>query len=627
MDIQLIFRRWFTSFFKRRIEVQLGSGLQFAARQIKFGGDMRTLKTVLAVLALGALPLRAADQQTSAVGQVVDRIITQEQAELNSLRPYSPMVETYIQNLKGDKDLGSVPAGDRYFMGRAILAKGVELEPLTDGDAGGGVKKKLFGGLGNMLSLSMEFLPRGFLQMIYIDTNGFDRAHYKFDYVRREFLGEVRTLVFDVTPLPKSGKGRFVGRIWVEDQDFHVVRFNGAYGGGSRTNYYFHFDSWRVNSGPNLWLPAFIYSEESDLNYAVAKRLSFKAQTRLWGYNQSLSAQEQELSKILIESQTPVKDQSTTNNDFSPIMAQRNWDRQAEDNVVDRLERLRLMAPPGEVDKVLETVVNNLEVTNNLDIQPEIRCRVLLTSTLESFTIGHTIVFSRGLVDVLPDEASLAAMVAHELSHVVLDHRIDGQYAFFDRLLFDEKDTFKHFGFSRTQAEEEAANTKANELLKNSPYKDQLATAKLFLDALETRQKDIPNLISPHLGDRVPVNSTLASAVAPATQKPADASAADPKAPAKSQIVALPLGGRIKMDPWSDKIEMLKSKPVGAVAEREKMPFEVTPFILYLTREVTANSSVVPGAVSADSKSLADTASQLPAQRTPQMPPQPAPQQ
>jgi hypothetical protein len=216
-------------------------------------------------------------------------------------------------------------------------------------------------------------------------------------------------------------------------------------------------------------------------------------------------------------------------------------------------------------------------------------------------------------------------MVAHEVSHVVLDHRIDGQYAFFDRLLFDEKDTFKHFGFSRTQTEEEAANTKANELLKNSPYKDQLATAKLFLDALQTRQRDIPNLISPHLGDRVPVNLTLATASAPATQKPADAStAADPKAPAKSQIVALPLGGRIKMDPWSDKIEMLKSKPVGAVAEREKMPFEVTPFILYLTREINTNSSaVIPGAVSADSKSVADTAPQM----APQMAPPPAPQQ
>ena len=569
---------------------------------------MRILKTVLVILALSALPLRVAAQQNSALDQIVDRIIGQEQAEMNSLRPYSPMVETYIQNLRGDKDLGNVPAGDKYFMGRAILAKGVELEPLTDSDSSGGVKKKFFGGLGSMFSLSMEYLPRGFLQMIYIDTNGFDKSHYKFDYVRREFLGEVRTLVFDVTPLPKEGKGRFVGRIWVEDQDFHIVRFNGAYGGGSRTNYYFHFDSWRVNTGPNLWLPAFIYSEESDLNYAVAKRLSFKAQTRLWGYNIGHSAQEQELSKILIESQTPVKDQTTTANDFNPVMAQRNWDRQAEDNVVDRLERLGLLAPVGEVDKVLDTVVNNIEVTNNLDIQPEIRCRVLLTSTLESFTIGHTIVFSRGLVDVLPDEPSLAAMVAHEVSHVVLGHRIDGQYAFFDRLLFDEKDTFRHFGFSRTQAEEEAANTKANELLKSSPYKDQLATAKLFLDALQSRQKDIPNLISPHLGDRVPVNLTLSAA--PSSQPPSAANAtADPKAQPATQIVALPLGGLIKMDPWNDKLEMLKAKPSGAMAEREKMPFEVTPFMLYLTRQVNNTStSKAPasGAISADSKPIAE---------------------
>jgi hypothetical protein len=567
---------------------------------------MRIFKILLAVLALGALPLHAADSPNTALDQIVDKIVTTEQAEMNALKPFTPLVETYIQNLRGDNELGSVPAGDRYFLGRAVLAKGISLDPLTDGNDNHGAKKKMLSGIGDMFSLSMEYEPAGFLQMIYLDNNGFDKQHYKFDYVRREFLGEVRTLVFDVTPLAKSGKGRFSGRIWVEDQDFHIVRFNGAYSGSSRTNYYFHFDSWRVNTGPNLWLPAFIYSEESDLNFALSKRLSFKAQTRLWGYNLGHSSQEQELSKILIESQTPIKDQTTTANDINPVMAQRDWDRQAEDNVVDRLERLGLVAPPGEVDKVLETVVNNLEVTNNLDIQPEVRCRVLLTSTLESFAIGHTIVFSRGLIDVLPDEASLATMVAHELSHVVLGHRIDGQYAFFDRLLFDEKDTFRHFGFARTQNEEDAANAKANELLQNSPYKDQLATAKLFMNALETRQKDIPNLISPHLGDRVPVNMTMASAAAVA--QPVAASApADPKKPASTPVVALPLGGRVKMDPWSDRLEMLKSKPVGTVAEREKMPFEVTPFMLYLTRTTNPNSSMAtPGsAISADSNAAA----------------------
>jgi hypothetical protein len=568
---------------------------------------MRIFKITLVVLALSVLPLRAADSPNSALGQIVDRIITTELTEMQTLKAFTPLVETYIQNLKEDNTLGPVPAGDHYFLGRAVLANGVNLEPLTVGTgANGGVKQRVFGNLGVMLSLSMEFLPQGFLQMVYLDTNGFDRQHYKFDYVHREFLGEVRTLVFDVVPLPKAAKGRFSGRIWVEDKDFHIVRFNGAYGGSSRTNYYFHFDSWRVNCGPNLWLPAFIYSEESDLNFALSKRMSFKAQTRLWGYNLGRPAQEQELSKILIESQTPIIDQTTTANDISPVEAQRNWDRQAEDNVIDRLERLGLLAPEGEVDKVLDTVVNNLEVTNNLDLQPEVRCRVLLTSTLESFEIGHTIVFSRGLIDVLPDEASLATMVAHELAHVVLGHRIDGQYAFFDRLMFDEKDTFRHFGFARTQAEDEAADAKANELMRNSPYKDQLDTAKLFLNAVQSRKKEIPNLISPHLGNRVPANVAVVAAAAPSAQSSADLNA-------QPKIVALPLGGRVKMDPWSDKLEMLKSKPVGILAEREKMPFEITPFMLYLTSEVTTNRSVVTtGPVSEVSKSV--TANKVPQQ-------------
>jgi hypothetical protein len=319
-----------------------------------------------------------------------------------------------------------------------------------------------------------------------------------------------------------------------------------------------------------------VYSEEKDLHYALTKKLDFKAQTRLWGYAVGHASQEQELSKILVE--TPVQDDSKGANDLSPVQAQRSWDRQAEDNVADRLQRIGLMAPRGEVDKVLETVVNNLEVTNNLDIDPEVRCRVLMTTTLESFTLGHTIVLSRGLIDVLPDEASLATIIAHELGHVVLGHRMDTTFAFFDQLLVDDKDTFRHFGFARTQEEESAASAKAAQLLANSPpaYKDHLANAALFLSALQARQKEIPNLIAAHLGDKVATIAEIKTAVAPA----ADADAK--KNP--QMIAALPIGGRVKLDVWFDRLELIKSKPVGTVAEREKMPFEVTPFMPYLTR-------------------------------------------
>src|ERR1700723_323474 len=261
--------------------------------------------STLAAAAFVAPPAAPAPPQATAktMDEVIDRVITNENRLNNQIPKYRPLVETYIQNLRPDKDLGYTPAGDKYFLGRAQFTKGVELISLSDTS---GKSKKIFTGIGNFFSFAMQYLPDGFLQMIFIDTNGFDKQHYKFDYVRREFLGEVRCLVFDVTPREKAGKGRFLGRIWVEDQDYHVVRFNGAYGGGGHSSWYFHFDSWRTNVQPNLWLPSFVYSEERELHYALAKKLDFKAQTRLWGYNLGHTLQEQGLTKILAE--TPVQD-------------------------------------------------------------------------------------------------------------------------------------------------------------------------------------------------------------------------------------------------------------------------------------------------------------------------------
>jgi hypothetical protein len=102
---------------------------------------------------------------------------------------------------------------------------------------------------------------------------------------------------------------------------------------------------------------------------------------------------------------------------------------------------------------------------------------------------------------------------------------------------------------------------------------------------LQSRAKEIPNLISPKLG-----NAVLAR---PAVQ------AASNSNPTPNQIIALPLGGRVKLDPWDDKLEMLKSKSVGNISEREKMPFEVTPFMPYLTREASGNP---PTAINAQAK-------------------------
>jgi hypothetical protein len=60
------------------------------------------------------------------------------------------------------------------------------------------------------------------------------------------------------------------------------------------------------------------------------------------------------------------------------------------------------------------------------------------------------------------------------------------------------------------------------------------------------------------------------------------------------QIAALPLGSRIVVDPWSDRIEMLKSKKPRPVSASEKKPFEVTPFFPYLKPREEEKSAPAP---------------------------------
>ncbi|HUO13934.1 MAG TPA: M48 family metalloprotease [Verrucomicrobiae bacterium] len=525
---------------------------------------------------------------------VLDRIVQREHYFLAQMRHMHPLVETYLQNLKNDSSGNPFPVGDQYYLGRLDMSDGPEDTSFV-GQPGFG--HRLLTKLTGMYSL--HFLPMGFAQMVILDTD-FQKKYYNFTFVRREFLGEVRCLVIDVQPKEGQRTARFMGRIWVEDQDYNIVRFNGTYYPQPKINFFFHFDSWRLNMRPGTWLPAYIYTEESNLKTGLTKTLHFKAQTRLWGYDLKGLGKNEEFTQILVDSPQSVKDESAAAADATPVVAERMWEKQAEDNVVERLQKIGLLAPPGDVDKILLTVVNNLLITNNIDLQGDIRCRVLLTSPLESFTIGHTIVISRGLLDVLPDEASLAMVLAHELAHIVLGHRLDTKLAFNDKMFFPDEDSFQRLDFKRNAADEEAADKKALEMLNNSPYKDKLGNAGLFLKALQEKAPELPNLIRPHLGNSLAQGKEIRMSPLLASAPALDEKKLD-------QIAALPLGGRIKVDPWSDQVELSKAKPVALTSAREKMEFEITPFFPYLTRlstggEKVALSATAPAATTAEQK-------------------------
>lgn len=540
-----------------------------------------------ASFAMAAPESSASKAQPSANDAVADSIFYQEAKLVENMHKYTPVVETYIQNTKPDNELGEVPTSDKYFLGRLVLDKRGINDKSYD--------KKKVGMFSRVLDrmnsfYKMSYLPEGFMQLVFL-SHGFDKSNYDLKYQRQEFLGDVRTMVFDVVPHKKIKGVHFVGRIWVEDQEHNIVRINGTYEPQRSGNYYFHFDSWRMNMQPGLWLPAMVYTEDADVKYDLIRHVNMKGQTRLWGYDLKHSGQQTEFTDMQVESVKDVTDQSGDSaNEINPLDSKHKWQREAEDNVLDRMERAGVLAPAGEVTKVLETVVNNLEITNNLNIEPDVRCRVLLTTPLESFTVGNTIVISRGLLDVLPDEASLAMVLAHELAHIALGHSVNTKYAFSDRMIFPDEEVMQKVGMQRNEADQEAANKKAVELLNNSPYKDKLANAGLFLRALRSRSDQLTWLINPNFGNKMAKKSDVLM-MTDLVQRAPELKTGDPH-----QLAALPLGSRVKLNPWDDHVYLKKSKSAAVLSARDKMPFEITPMIPNLVRANQTQNEVAENA-------------------------------
>src|SRR5208282_3141946 len=58
--------------------------------------------------------------------QVVDRVIMREKELIKFLSQRTPVVETYLQNLTQDPQLGPIPQDDHYFLGRMDLSESID---------------------------------------------------------------------------------------------------------------------------------------------------------------------------------------------------------------------------------------------------------------------------------------------------------------------------------------------------------------------------------------------------------------------------------------------------------------------------------------------------------------------
>ena len=538
---------------------------------------------------------------TAAQNALIDKAILNEKEIVKTVKERAPLVETYIQNMKPDPILSQVPESDMHFLARVDFGKVINDDEYKDNKGNFQAKKSRYAAFKDSLlaltsisnNLHLNFHESGFVSMILMDSNSFDRQHYSFTFVRNDFLGNIPTAVFDVTPIGSrrinvigNSKvfGRFFGRIWIETKGGNVVRFNGDFAGTQREQKeFYHFDSWRTNVQPDLWLPTSFYVEESDPK-STTSTLKFKAINYIWGYVLRVPETDAENTSLSVAN---AQDVSNDAPDLSPLGSQREWVQQAEDNVIERLFQAGLLDAPSDFDKTLEALASNILVFNNIQLSRPIRVRTLLTEPLESLAVGNTIILSKGLIDTtsVPSAdgsqqmGNLYAVLAFQVAHIVLGHRLDTKYAFNDRLLFPSTSVFERIPMHHTAADNADAAKKAMQLLSVKDLADGQKYFGLYLEQLRQRIKALPALNQPMIGDAL-VKSDTDNSFWMATMVPKGI-----KLDMKDlkQQAAMPLASFLRFDPWTDQLIQMHSTFEPIITDKDKMPFEVTPVYLKLT--------------------------------------------
>lgn len=539
-----------------------------------------TRHSAAALLLFSAVVARSSTDKTHQQGQeltpqqsaLVDQMEAHEQQVVDELAKRAPVIETYVQGTKPDSYLREVPSGDEYLLSRVVLGKNVSGGTFNVVVRSKSIKRNYLSSSDSVMSINHLLGTKegdgGYVSMLVPSSTGhFGRKDIDVTYIGRQFLGQIRTSIFFVRS--KDHKG-FLGQIWVDEQEGFLVHFSGSF----ESQRQYHIESWRTNVQPGLWLPSYVYIE--DASATGADHHHFHGQSRLWGYSLKVPNELGDSESVKVDAVNDTSDQST---DLSPLEAKRQFEQQAQTNVENRLYQAGLLAAPSDFDKVLETVTNNLIIGAKLQV-PDIHCRVLLTEPLESLTIGNTIVLSKGIVDTLPTEEDLAMVLAFQLAHIALGHEVQTRYGFSDALFFNDTDAYNHIPLGHTDEDNRAAARKAIDILSRSVYAPKVPQAALYLNQLFLRSKPLQALVHPRLGDGFFTNDNLDQMwlqqllVYSPRINMADL----------SQIAALPLNSQLKVNAWDDTVQQLVVKQVAFQTPADKMPLELTPIVLRLTR-------------------------------------------
>ena len=455
--------------------------------------------------------------------KLAERIFNGEQITIAQVSKRAPMVETYIQSLDPEK----TPEGlidDAYFLGRATLDpdshQRSRLQLLTPEKKEGVPQIRV--NTGDRWPL----YPVGYVEMLFADVADFDSDHYSLRYAGAESLGGKMFLRVEVRPLDPQKSGRFLGDIWVDSTSFRIARIAGTFSpkrlgfaskylnasGISQLGLYFHFESWRQEVSPGIWVPSYTYFDEqrSAGSGNLATGFHLRGHVWVWGY------QTTEIGRAATKLPT-----SRTG-----------------------LEESGILASPGQVELAMNGIVEELERANGITSRA-IGCRVLLTSPAEIFSIEDTVFVSRGLLNLVPNQSVLAALIAREIANFVPGDSPAKQGIQLTPL--QAEPTADSSNVRMQHSGQVDANERMLLLLKNTQYVSAVDELEAFFASLVLYSRRVPHLIKPLFG-----SSLLEQARRqPGVSRPLPAHLATSKAQ------KLELRGEYGVDSWANQIVRL----------------------------------------------------------------------
>jgi len=261
-------------------------------------------------------PLQAETKIAAGSGsQLAQRIFAGEQITITQVSKRTPILEAYVQSL----DLEIHPEAvldDAYFLGKLGLNVDspniARFQALAFGASP--QSRRIRVNTGDHWAL----YPDGYVDMLFVDLGEFDEYHYALTYSGRDRLADRDCIRVAVLPLDAQSSGRFTGDIWVDETSFRIVRIAGSFspkrlgtfskyfnpGGISRIGLYLHFESWRQQVAPGVWLPSYTYFDEQRMWNTGRLTTSFHLRGHIWLWNY----QAEEYIARVNSSQNPLAD-------------------------------------------------------------------------------------------------------------------------------------------------------------------------------------------------------------------------------------------------------------------------------------------------------------------------------